>query len=331
MSRCDLSISFDARQSEYRLGDRVTGNVQLDVSKDVSKQSLRVTLGWRTHGRGNVASDEVASVTLYEGPLQAGSGRTLPFELTLPKQGPFTYHGKVLNVDWHVEARCDIPWARDPRTSEDVLVVPEDGTPRVKRPDGGQARDWSQSPKMLVAFGAVLMITGLGLYGFSDGNWQHRMVAAFFFVGGLAMVGSPVVRKIASRRTGDVRFELGEVTAHDELGCSVSFLPSGSAQINGVSARLEIEEKVTRGSGTNRRTYTDQIYTQSVEMAAAGRGPHGIVHSARLPFPRPLLYSFAATDNALNWKIVVQIDVAGWPDWRQSFPVWVSPPAASAG
>jgi hypothetical protein len=63
--------------------------------------------------------------------LEPGTQHTDPFEFTLPKEGPYTYHGKNLNVDWQLEARSDIAWARDPVAREDILVTPGDVVPRV--------------------------------------------------------------------------------------------------------------------------------------------------------------------------------------------------------
>ncbi|MCP4500914.1 MAG: hypothetical protein GY822_13215 [Deltaproteobacteria bacterium] len=38
------------------------------------------------------------------------------------RNGPLTYRGELLNVDWFLKARADIPWALDPK-AELVFVV----------------------------------------------------------------------------------------------------------------------------------------------------------------------------------------------------------------
>jgi hypothetical protein len=52
---------------------------------------------------------------------------------------------------------------------------------------------------------------------------------------------------------------------------------------------------------------------------------HGYAYSVRLPIPQPVPWSFSASDNDLKWVIEVHIDVAGWPDWKSHFPIWMAP------
>ena len=326
MSSCDLSISLDSSDRSYGPGDRVSGTVQVEVSEEVSKQELRVTLGWHTHGRGNVAKEEVARAVLHSGSLEAGTRHSYPFELSLPKDGPYTYHGHNLNVDWQVEARSDISWARDPVAREDILVTPGEASPRVtESSQGGDGAGKQQSDPQRVQR-AMLVV---GLLGFAGGIAAVFLTDSLFpgiaSVFGLLIAAGPIRRSIASRRTGDVRFELGELTQADEIQCSVHFAPKASAQINSVRARLLVQEVVTRGSGTNRRTYRHDVHEHGADMLAAGRSAYGYTHSARLPIPQPVPWSFSASDNNLMWMVEVHIDVAGWPDWKSQFPIWIAP------
>jgi hypothetical protein len=326
MSSCDLSISLDQGDRSYGPGDRVSGSVQVEVSDKVSKQELRVTLGWHTHGRGNVAKEEVARSVLHEGSLEAGTRRSYPFEFTLPKEGPWTYHGHNLNVDWQVEARSDVSWARDPVAREEILVIPGEVSPRVTEGiQGGEEAGMKQldpqkTRRAMLAVGLVVFVGGIAAVFLMDSLFPG--IASVF---GLLIAAGPIWHSIATRRTGDVRFELGELTPDDEIQCSVQFAPKSGAQINSVRARLLVQEVVTRGSGTNRHTYRHDLHEHAADMLASGRGAHGYTHSARLSIPQPVPWSFFAEDNALMWMIEVRIDVAGWPDWKSQFPISIAP------
>jgi hypothetical protein len=326
MSRCDLSISLDRGDRNYAPGDRLSGTVRVEVSQEVSKQELRVTLGWRTHGRGNVAKEEVTRAVLHAGSLEPGTQHTYPFDFSLPKEGPYTYHGRDLNVDWQIEARSDISWARDPVAREDILLTPGDVSPRATeaRQGGGGAGNKQLDPhrvqNAMLAVGLVAFAGGIAAVFLTDSLFPG--IASVF---GLLFAAGPIRRWIASRRTGNVRFELGELTRDDEIQCAVHFAPSASAQINDVHARLVVQEVVTRGSGTNRHTYRHDVHEYGADMLATGRSVHGYAYGVRLPIPRPVPWSFSASDNDLKWMIEVHIDVAGWPDWKSYFPIWIAP------
>jgi hypothetical protein len=326
MSSCDLSISLDQSDRSYTPGDRVSGTVRVEVSQEVPKQELRVTLGWRTHGRGNVANEEVARSVMHAGSLLPGAQHTYPFEFSLPKEGPYTYHGQDLNVDWQLEARSDIPWARDPVAREDILVTPGDVSPRATQSSqsgdraGSQQSDPQRARQLALVIGLVAFAGGIA--GVLLKGSPFPGIASVF---GLLIAAGPIRHLIASRRTGDVRLQLDELTRDDQIQCSVHLAPTASAQINHVRARLVVQEVVTRGSGTNRHTYRHQVHEQGADMLAAGRSVHGYAYSVRLPIPQPVPWSFSASDNDLKWMVEVHIDVAGWPDWKSHFPIWMAP------
>jgi hypothetical protein len=60
-------------------------------------------------------------------------------------------------------------------------------------------------------------------------------------------------------------------------------------------------------------------------MLASGRSVHGYAYGVRLPIPQPVPWSFSASDNDLKWMVEIHIDVAGWPDWKSHFPIWIAP------
>ena len=72
MAKCDLSIELDDPETVHPGGGTITGVVRVRVDADVNCKGLEVQSGWRTHGRGNVASGSAATVTLFAGEWNAG-------------------------------------------------------------------------------------------------------------------------------------------------------------------------------------------------------------------------------------------------------------------
>ena len=120
MSSCELSVRFNDGRREYQPGDVVEGEVVADVDKPCRCDGLKLDLFFRTHGRGNVREGERTGLELFRGDWEPGT-HACRFKVRVPA-GPLTYHGELLNVDWYLEARADIPWALDPHALADFVV-----------------------------------------------------------------------------------------------------------------------------------------------------------------------------------------------------------------
>ncbi len=78
MAKCDLSIELDDPQAAHPGGGTISGVVRVRVDADVKCKGLEVHSGWRTHGRGNVASEQVGSVILFSGEWSRRGERGVP-------------------------------------------------------------------------------------------------------------------------------------------------------------------------------------------------------------------------------------------------------------
>ena len=119
-----MEIVLEDEDRTYCGGDVVRGEVVVQVEKATTCKSLKVSVGWSTHGRGNRASADVMASDLFAGDWTPGEYR-YAFEATLP-HGPYTYNGHYLNVGWYVEARADVPWALDPKDEVEIELIPSD-------------------------------------------------------------------------------------------------------------------------------------------------------------------------------------------------------------
>ena len=336
MSKCDLSIQLDQPSAAYHPGDEITGRVEVLVDADCRCDGLSVALGWHTHGKGNDRERDIATDSIFAGEWRAGGRNSYPFSFTVP-DGPFTYHGHYLNVDWRVRARADIPWALDPKAEAEIGLSPASGTELKVRPAQDAATaDAADSRNLVIMglFGAVFAGAGslFVLTALRDGEVVGSIFASVFAVVGLVILFAAVRRRVAEMRLGKVRPAIKAPAAEGEpLSCSVEFLPTRSTRLNGVTAKLRVYEEVVRGSGTDRTTYTEELYTGGARLPEVGRGVAGHRFEAKLDLPAAKMpFSFATRDNELNWSVEIEIDVAGWPDWCKSFPM-VAAPADRAG
>ena len=106
------------------LGETVRGQVQWDPNAK-PPDAVVVELGFHTEGRGSEDRGVVAGTERTFAGDPTTIAPWLQFELTIPHDAPVSYDGNLIRVLWWVEARLDVPWARDPKASESIQVLPK--------------------------------------------------------------------------------------------------------------------------------------------------------------------------------------------------------------
>lgn len=327
MSKPKLSVELAEPDRIYRGGDTINGVVRVEVDKAIACNGLFVQAGWRTHGRGNVASKTGDSTTLFQGQWQAGESLEYPFEL-IALDWPPTYHGHYLNVDHYVDARAKIAWSFDPKASTAFQV----SASHVPANVGAAAT----VPLVAKAFVGVIFAI---------------IIAVFFTVGmgmvvGLGWIGVPFLLLPLSGmvfwflKTWLPRFLLGKVECElaeqavvpgGSLTGELVLKPRRSVAINGITMKLEGREKVVSGSGSNQTTHNHVFFENEETLREAGT----LMPSSQLCLPiamkvpdhAPL--SLKLTSNELLWNLEVRIDIPRWPDWVKKIAFQVVPPGES--
>jgi hypothetical protein len=321
MAKCDLSIELDEPDKFHLGGDTITGVIRVNVDADVNCKGLEVASGWRTHGRGNVASGTSESVTVFAGEWKAGDQIEYRFELAIAHWPP-SYHGGYLNVDHYIDARAKIPWGFDPKASQPFMMRPTN-------PD-----------EVSKGTGAIEV---KGLLKFILGG-----VLAAFFVGFLVMLAAmgpfallflilPIIgffiwlfRVFLPRwALGEVECELAEenVAPGDTVQGELIIRPRKNVGINGVSLNFEAREQVVSGSGSNQTTHKNVFFEKKFDVQEAITLKMGQEHrfplSVQIPEDAP--YSIELNDNKLIWSTTLRVDIPRWPDWVKTLPLFVLP------
>ncbi len=343
---CTLKVLFDRDDKGYHPGEQVKGHVEVEVTETCSCPGLELTVGWRTHGRGNVDRGSEQSEILFEGEWAANEVHRHPFAFELPN-GPFTYRGHFLNVDWNARATVTVPGIGNLQAREDFLLTASpEGTSAPyhshdpRGPEGSlQARQDSSEPADIVF--AVLFIAALVL-----GCWIFVWItddpeafsiseALTVFMGivvALALALSLGIRnRLANARLRSIAVAVDNPGVHagEHLGFSIEIPPKSKAHINGISANLIGQEVVTSGAGSRRTTRTHTVHNdgytfpETVDRSLKRGESLDIRDSIVVPTDAPP--SFHADDNHLEWKLRIHVDIHRWPDWQREYPLEVLP------
>lgn len=336
MAKCDLHIVFDDEDRTYKIGEAVTGKIQILAHDEFQCRKITLTRAWKTRGRGNQASGgEEEIVFAEEEKFLAGEVKEIPFQFSALR-GPVSYEGHLLNVEWHLRGQVDIPLAADVVTEEKFLLVPGQPSEEVVLGSEMPSHDSPQTDS-----------------SFRERLTRAQMLAAPFLIIGLLMIfagGSKVIpmligvmvagfgawhlfillrNQLAQRKLGRVEVGLDpvKVRAGNSVECKFLFHTQDARRLNRIVATLKGEERVASGGGGLKNTHTHTIYEtafeRSNENAIAVADKMQIILPVQIPPTAPS--TFYAPDNALNWSIRVQIEIPGWPDWVQAFPITVLP------
>lgn len=362
MAQCELSLHLEDQRDTYRPGDVARGYVEVRCDEDVRCDGLTVALRWRTHGRGTSVRETVASEVAFQGEWRAGAAQRYPFALEMPA-GPFTYHGHYLSVVWEVVARADVPWAFDPETERELVLAPRpdaapdwrtaagDPThlpPELQQTGGTDTTPQPSSPKQLTKAQAVgclalllIPLVSLLLYAVNRGlaysrgeipadqalGWLFATVVVLLFVGGGLF---KVLRDVmAWGKVGQVRAEVEPrlVRAGESFRVKIFCQPRKEAELVAATVRVEAEEKVVRGSGTNKRSWKKVVHEQETEVAMGRKLARGLPFQTEgtVTIPEAVPPSFAARHNSLTWTVTVRLDLDRWPDWVEERTILVHP------
>ncbi|MDG2220991.1 MAG: sporulation protein [Rubripirellula sp.] len=328
MAKCDLSIILDDPQAAHAGGGKVSGVVRVQVDADVACKGLEVKSLWRTHGRGNVATDTAGTLTLFEGQWQAGETQEYRFELPIAHWPP-SFQGYYLSVDHYVDARAKIPWAFDPKASEPFQVVASCG------PEETQATEQSAQMKGIAGC-FVSMFVLAALVGFGLTLTAFGVFALLLLI--IPLLGGVwwFFRKFLPKYLlGDVRVDFSEsyVSPGATASGQLVIRPRKNVSINEIDLHFHARERCVSGSGSNRTTHRHTFVDTHESIHAATTLTAGKEHRFPLnvSIPEDAAYSLNLSDNEVIWSTTLRVDIPRWPDWVKEIPLLVLPSGENAG
>ncbi len=344
MSTCDLTIELDRVNRIYHPGELVTGRVVVQVNSDCTCDNLTITRCWQTHGRGTQDDGGDQAIFLFQGTWRAGDRIIHPFEFDLLPEGPFTYHGRYINIDWYLRVAADIPWAFDPKDETEFILAPGQHRPPSLAEELPSAEE--DLNRRMVGLedsrkGGLLCTLLGGAIG--AGCWlgwarlsQSVMVATFLVVLacvlgvlGLCFAGRVLVRLMVARKLGPVLLSLGPRSIHPggQITCEVRLQPPQPVVIKRVRAMIWCEESTIHDLGTNEITRTSKVYKERTDVSQRVLLHPGELTtlSAQLLVPADAPLSFSTCNNKVEWFARVRVDVPWCPDWVEQYDLTVRP------
>jgi len=313
MAACNLKIELDEPKKIRLGGEVVTGTVVVRCDKETNCRGLIISTRWTTHGRGNIDSGTVEEETAFQGAWQSGQEYKYPFKLKCATWPP-THYGTYLNVSHNVEARAKLSWATDPKAVVEFPVVasssPADVQPSRQQSSSMSSLGWV----ILSAIGLIFLIAFW---------WLLPIVA--IVMGLIWFFKSFLPRQL----TGSIetKLEPRRARAGEVIRGHLSFTPKRSVKINAIRCTFSGVESCVSGTGSKRKTHTNELYKQVVELTAGQRLPGGQLQSFdfEMTVPSGAAPSMKLSDNQVLWNIEMRIDIPSWPDWTETFPLIVEP------
>jgi hypothetical protein len=340
MATPELRIVLDRPDSVYAAGECVTGRVEVEARDGGQCEGLTLSWGWRTSGDGNSDRGEAGATTLFTGEWQAGERVSYPFTFDAPN-GPFTFRGVHLAVEWSARAKADVRAGRDPEATAGFTVRPGDSSAAFSAGSAGfspelVARQQELARRIMLGVAALEPFFLLGVAFFlrwiadlGDLNWIYFLIPVFGVAWAavvLLLAGRPM---LAARRLGKVEMVVTPLQARrgGRVTCDVRFRPSRGLSLGKATATLVSRERATAGGGENSRTYSRDVTERAVTLSEPRRLPAGqtVAPKGELTVPDDAPCSFAAASNAVAWAVAVRIELPGWADWTREAPITVAP------
>ena len=325
MAKCDIRITFDNPDRNYRGGDRVSGEVHIQVNEDIRCNGIKLTHHWKTHGRGNTDSGAKNTIQLSEMvPLSAGEELHFPFEFEAGRW-PLTYHGHYICVDHFVHVAVDVPWAIDPKHEEEFIVAAGERPPEFT---GGRGEIVAIEKKTTEVKGAwkIVLYTFLALIVIMLSFALLFLIPIFLIGGG----GYWIWKKVIASRVGEVNLKVSHVVVGpgEQWPIELTFTPKKTFPVNGITLKIVGQEAATSGSGTNATTHTHTLFEELHTIYPEGMLTAGKPFSERfvVELPETDAWSLAESDNKINWTAETRIDIPRFPDWKEKTVLQMIPP-----
>lgn len=337
LKNCTVWIELEKDDDPtYEAGETVCGTVHVEVTEDCTCEGLTLELEWFTHGRGDTATERVHHEPLYEGSWTAGEHYTYPFKLTLPP-GPYTYHGKYLNVDWRLRATADSSWSLDSEGKRELVLEPSGTEDDFNAGDG--VRTWASTDGGR-SFSADQLLVGAGFLGggllvfFVSGGGGVRLFGGIAAVIGAVMLYHSIQNGLAEMSLEEVNVELSttEVSPGDTVRCRVEVRSEKPVQLKQITVWLMGTEHVLESNASPETPRTHSIHQSQVVCSGSERAQlnPGAMRSfqADIEIPESVPFSFRKGSDKIRWEIAVHVGVSSWPAWTHREPLVVRPSAS---
>ena len=334
MATCELRISFDQMDRRYHASETVSGKVVVEVHKGFPGRDFRLNYGWRTHGWGNKDEGGKGFISLAPGNLEFCKGeiREFPFHVPAPCE-PLTYHGHYLNVDWYLKASLDTQEFLHPTThvEEDFLLIDRD-MPVASMP--APAPEEAQNNSKIAAF--LPFLAGIGWALWIGLMSLSHMTSVLILILGIAIPFALMIAWLFRRRiinsmlqriieVKEAQVNPSTIQPGDQASCHLQLQANTTVYLDHIAAVIRARESSISGSGTNVHSKEYTLYSKQTvksygQELTAGRW---ITFDCPVLIPTNGPLTFKASNNSIDWSIILKITYRRWPTWEKTIPITV--------
>jgi hypothetical protein len=169
-----------------------------------------------------------------------------------------------------------------------------------------------------------------GVYGALTGTSEQKaafIVPLIFGLIGLALIGGFIYMLARLVMTGRPIVEVGSDPLHPGQKTRLLIYVRRNLTITRASVTLECVERATYGSGSDRKTHTENVYTEELFTGdSLTASPGAPLIDRELLIPPDAMHSFKAPNNEIVWVIRIKMDIPGKPDMNDQFALRIAPP-----
>ena len=174
---------------------------------------------------------------------------------------------------------------------------------------------------------AVFVAWAVGSHLAGQPDWVLTIFIIPFVLIGLGAIALLLRQLLVATGIGSTLLEISDHPVEPGRQYRLFLSQSGRLTINAMHVSLVCEEAATYRQGTNTRTETQAVYCQELFRREGFEIQSGLPFETEfaIDVPEGAMHSFNAEHNEINWSLVVEGNVDGWPDYKRFFSVIVRP------
>ena len=346
LKRCDIQFEFD-NEGLFEAGDLVSGTVIVTAKQDIVCDNLVIQYRWQTGGKSlkDLGDWQQKTFEVPEKKLLANEKQRIPFSFQAP-EGPISYQGQDLNIDWKIRARLEPKALFDSAHLGEFILLPSalSNTYITNYEKGSSAKEQKViSAVVFFAFSFFYFLVG-GIFLtilFSVLNLPTILVLPilllvylFRILGIMKFIRTMFVKQ--KLKPIEMQLSKTKVLPDDTFTCQLSFKPTKAIVAKKAIFRLKAVERVnisnTQGGGDYIERINELFVEEHVQLASFKAGT-AIELEQRFQIPADAPYSFVAYENKIDWFCEVTIEIDGWPNLTKTVVLdvlpWHAPEALS--
>lgn len=179
-----------------------------------------------------------------------------------------------------------------------------------------------------LAVTSLFVIPAVGSIQRGTPDWFLLLFALLASVAGVVLIVATVRRFMVTTGIGPTVVEIDRHPLYPGESYELYLHQSGRMSMNRLTLRLVCEEEAQFHQGTNLRIENQRVHEATLhdqqQFEITLEQPCEV--RTRLTIPSGAMHSFEGEHNKINWRLIVEGDVAHWPNFRRAYTLIVYPP-----